>query len=85
MKKRRRSMPRSVVRSRHATLGNVLGLGGAMVGGRLVRDLLYETRPFEPAIAVSVAILLATFGVVAMIAPAVRAGRIDPAVTLRTE
>jgi putative ABC transport system permease protein len=66
-------------------LGSVLGVGGSMIGGRLVRDLLYETRPFEPAVAVSVTILLAILAVVAMIAPAVRAGRIDPAVTLRTE
>ena len=56
-----------------------------MIGGRLVRDLLYETRPFEPAVAVSVTILLAICAVVALIVPAVRAGRIDPAVTLRTE
>jgi ABC-type antimicrobial peptide transport system permease subunit len=66
-------------------LGSVLGLGGSMIGGRLVRDLLYETRPFEPVVAVSVAILVVIFGVVAMIAPAVRAGRIEPAVTLRSE
>jgi putative ABC transport system permease protein len=66
-------------------LGSVLGLGGSMIGGRLVRDLLYETRPFEPGVAVSVAILVVIFGVVAMIAPAVRAGRIEPAVTLRSE
>jgi hypothetical protein len=67
------------------SLGAVLGLGGAVIGGRLVRDLLYDTRTFEPTVVVSVTILLAVFAIVTMIAPALRAGRTDPAVTLRTE
>jgi putative ABC transport system permease protein len=67
------------------SLGAGLGFGGAVIGGRLVRDLLYDTRPFEPTVVVGVIMLLAAFAVVAMIAPAARAGRIDPAVTLRTE
>jgi hypothetical protein len=35
-------------------------LGGAFVGGKLVRDLLHETQPFEPAVADFVAVMLAT-------------------------
>jgi putative ABC transport system permease protein len=66
-------------------LGAVFGLTGAAIGGRLIRDLLYETRPFEPAVAGGIAIMLSILGVGAMIAPALRAGRVDPAVTLRTE
>ncbi len=66
-------------------LGATLGLGGAFVSGRLVRDLLYETQPFEPAVAVFVTVVLAALGVAAMMAPALRAGRIDPALTLRAE
>jgi putative ABC transport system permease protein len=67
------------------TLGAALGLGGAVIGGQLVRDLLYDSRPFEPTVVMTVVVLLAVFAVIAMIAPALRAGRIDPAVTLRTE
>jgi ABC-type antimicrobial peptide transport system permease subunit len=67
------------------TLGAVLGLGGAAIGGRLVRDLLYDTPPFEPVIVGGVTILLALSAVLAMIAPAVRAGSTDPALTLRSE
>jgi putative ABC transport system permease protein len=66
-------------------LGAALGLGGAFVSGRVVRDLLYETQPFEPAVAVLVTVVLAALGVAAMLAPALRAGRIDPALTLRAE
>ncbi len=67
------------------SLGAALGLGGAVIGGRLVRDLLYDTRPFEPIVVVGVTLLLAIFAVLTMIAPAWRAGSTDPAVTLRAE
>jgi putative ABC transport system permease protein len=66
-------------------LGSGLGLAGAVIGGRFVGDLLYQMRPFEPTVAVAVTIGLGLLGVGAMVAPALRAGRIDPAVTLRTE
>ena len=67
------------------SLGAALGLGGAVIGGRLVRDLLYDTRPFEPIVVFGVTMLLAIFAVLTMIAPALRAGSTDPAVTLRAE
>jgi ABC-type antimicrobial peptide transport system permease subunit len=65
--------------------GAVLGIGGAVVCGRVVRDLLYDTPPFEPVILGGVTCLVALFAVLTMIAPAVRAARTDPAVTLRAE
>jgi hypothetical protein len=60
------------------SLGAALGFGGAVIGGRLVRDLLYDTRPFEPIIVVGVTLLLAIFAILTMIAPAMRAGNTDP-------
>ena len=63
----------------------LLGIGGAIVCGRLVRELLYDTRPFEPIILGGVTCLLAAFAILTMIAPAMRAARTDPAVTLRSE
>ena len=65
--------------------GALLGIGGAIVCGRLVRELLYDTRPFEPIILGGVTCLLAAFAILTMIAPAMRAARADPAVTLRSE
>jgi len=65
--------------------GALLGIGGAIVCGRLVRELLYDTRPFEPIILGGVTCLLAAFAILTMIAPAMRAARTDPAVTLRSE
>lgn len=66
-------------------LGALLGLAGAYASGRFVQELLYETRPFDAGVVTSVIILLAALGTVAMIVPAWRAGRIDPAVTLRSD
>ena len=66
-------------------LGALLGLAGAYTCGRFVQELLYETRPFEASVVTSVTILLVALGTVATIVPAWRAGRIDPAVTLRTD
>jgi putative ABC transport system permease protein len=66
-------------------LGTLLGLAGAYAGGRFVQDLLYETPPFEVHVVTSVTVLLVALGTAAMIVPAWRAGRIDPAVTLRAD
>ncbi len=66
-------------------LGALLGLAGAYTCGRFVQELLYETRPFEASVITTITILLVALGTVAMIVPAWRAGRIDPAVTLRTD
>jgi putative ABC transport system permease protein len=66
-------------------LGVWLGLAGAYASGRVVQELLYETRPFEASVVASVTALLVALATAAMIVPAWRAGRIDPAVTLRTD
>ena len=66
-------------------LGISLGLAGAYTCGRFVQELLYQTRLFEASVVTSVTILLVALGTVATIVPAWRAGRIDPAVTLRTD
>ena len=65
-------------------LGALLGLAGAYTCGRVVQELLYKTRPVEASVVTSVTLLLVALSTVATIVPAWRAGRIDPAVTLRT-
>jgi putative ABC transport system permease protein len=66
-------------------VGTVLGLTGGLVAARLLRDLLFEERGSDPAVMVAVTLGLATLGLAAMIGPALRAGRTDPAVVLRSE
>jgi len=70
---------------RLAAGGMAIGTLLALVLGRLAGDLLYEVRPFEPAILASVAALLAATAALATLAPALRASRVDPLVALREE
>jgi ABC-type antimicrobial peptide transport system permease subunit len=59
------------------------GAAGIVVVARLVRDLLYGVRPFDPIVlGVSVLVLLAC-AAVALMVPVRRATRVDPIATLR--
>jgi putative ABC transport system permease protein len=83
--------PRELVRlivgegARIVVPGALLGLAGGVAAGRLIRELLFQVTPFEPAVLVAVSAGLAALGLLAMVGPARRAGRVDPAVALRTE
>ena len=63
----------------------LLGLGGAMVASRALVSLLYGVSRLDPATYLGVVVLLLAVSAAACWAPAWRAARIDPAVTLRTE
>ncbi|HTV56890.1 MAG TPA: ABC transporter permease [Terriglobia bacterium] len=68
-----------------AVLGSVLGLGGAAVATRLLRSLLFEVSPFDPAVfALAVACIIA-LALVSSLVPAYQAARVDPMVALRHE
>lgn len=68
-----------------AVIGIVLGVGAALVLGHLVASLLFETSPHDPTAMVVAALVLAVTATGAALLPAWRAGRVDPAVTLRAE
>jgi putative ABC transport system permease protein len=65
----------------------VVGLGfgmvGAMVVSRMMRGLLFGVTPSDPTTLVAVALLMVTIGVLACWIPAIRAARINPAITMR--
>ncbi|HSJ08504.1 MAG TPA: ABC transporter permease [Longimicrobiales bacterium] len=65
--------------------GLVLGIGGALLAARVMRGLLFGIAPWDPATFIGVAALMTTIGVGACWSPAVRAARIDPAVTMRSQ
>ncbi len=65
--------------------GLVLGLGGVYVASKALSALLYEVEPLDPLVLASVSALLLAVAVVAVLAPARRAIRIQPASTLRAE
>jgi len=68
-----------------ALLGLGVGLAASLEVGRLMRDLLYEIKPLDPAVFAAVAALLLAVAALACFLPARRASRMDPMEALRTE
>ncbi len=70
---------------RLVALGLALGLAGALAAARLIRSLLYNVEPQNPATIVAVMLLLAAGALAACLLPARRAVRVDPITALRYE
>ncbi len=65
--------------------GIAAGLLGAAALARAASALLFGVRPFDPRTLLASAVLLALVGFSAAALPALRAARVDPAITLRDE
>ena len=65
--------------------GIVMGLVLVIVGGRFVRNLLFEVAPTDPLTLGATILLLGTFALFASWIPARRAARVNPAEALRTD
>ena len=63
--------------------GLVLGLAGALAAGQLLRGMLYQASPADPAVLGAVVGLLAFTALAATVIPAFRATGGDPAAALR--
>jgi predicted permease len=70
---------------RPALIGLALGLAASAEASRLMRDMLYETRPLDPVVFASVSATLIFVAALACLVPAWRASRVDPMQALRTE
>jgi hypothetical protein len=66
-------------------LGGVVGLGAALVLARLLKSLLYNVGPHDPAIYAAVALLLALVALAATLIPARAAMKVEPVEALRYE
>lgn len=64
-------------------IGLGLGVGGALFATRLIRGLLFGVAPHDPVTLAGVAVMMAAVGIAACWLPALRAAKIDPAVTIR--
>jgi ABC-type antimicrobial peptide transport system permease subunit len=66
-------------------LGIGLGVAGAVVGGRVVRSVLFGVSTTDPAIMLAVCSTMALVGLGASLIPALRANRTDPVEALKAE
>jgi putative ABC transport system permease protein len=64
-------------------IGLALGVTAAFFGAQLIRGLLFGVAPHDPATFFGVAVMMAAIGIIACWVPALRAARIDPAITMR--
>ena len=68
-----------------AVAGVVLGVLGALGLAKVLATLLFEIKPSDPTTYIAVAGLLTLVAMAASCLPALRASRVDPAQTMRTE
>ena len=64
-------------------LGLLAGIAAAILSARVIRGLLFGVEPHDPTTMIVVAASMGVIGLVACWIPALRAARIDPAVTMR--
>ena len=85
------ALPRDVLRmvllggARLTLAGIAAGTGLALIVSHLMKSLLFEVSPQDPATIIGVAILLSTVALGASWIPAWRATRVDPIMALRYE
>jgi putative ABC transport system permease protein len=70
---------------RPALIGLALGMVASAGTSRIIRSMLYGTRPLDPAVFATVGAMLLGVGALACVVPAWRASRLDPMQALRTE
>jgi putative ABC transport system permease protein len=65
--------------------GVSLGVGAAFLATRTIESFLFQTTRNDPATLAAVAVVLALSGCLAAVVPAMRAAKVDPATSLRSE
>lgn len=70
---------------RVVAMGIAIGSVAALLLGRVMASLLFDTSPYEPAVLLGTALLLVFVAMLASIIPTLRALRVNPAITLSSE
>jgi ABC-type antimicrobial peptide transport system permease subunit len=68
-----------------AGIGLTLGLAAAFASTRLLTSMLFQIKPTDPLVYLSVVTLLGAVALVASYIPAWRASKIDPLTAIREE
>ncbi len=68
-----------------AGIGLAIGIPGAIAAGHFMASQLYGVRPWDPAVLVTTAVVLAVAAFVAAVVPARRAASVEPMRALRVE
>jgi putative ABC transport system permease protein len=66
-------------------LGTIAGVGGAMLASQVIQSFLFATAPNDPVTLATVAAGLGLVGCLSALVPSLRAAKIDPVASLRTE
>ncbi len=66
-------------------IGVAIGVAGALAFSRLVRTLLFNVAPSDPASYALTALLLIVVAAIACYVPARRAMRVDPLIAMQVE
>jgi hypothetical protein len=66
-------------------LGGVLGLGAALAATHLLKSLLFQVGPHDPALFAEASLLLSLVAIAATFIPAKKAMRVEPVAALRYE
>lgn len=66
-------------------IGIAIGIFGAIAAGRLIASLLYRVSAYDPVTFAGVIVIFVAISAMAAFVPAIRAARVDPAITLRYE
>ncbi|HZI41014.1 MAG TPA: FtsX-like permease family protein, partial [Gemmatimonadaceae bacterium] len=65
-------------------IGLTFGIAGSYFAAEVLRGLLFGVAPHDPTTFIGVALAMAAVGLGACWIPALRAARIDPAITMRS-
>jgi ABC-type lipoprotein release transport system permease subunit len=82
--------PRTIFRdvlaqgARLVVTGSLIGLGGGALLTRWIRGLLFEVSPADPLTIGAATLFLAAIALIATLAPARRATRVNPLIALRS-
>jgi putative ABC transport system permease protein len=66
-------------------IGLLVGLGGALVVGRIIQARLFQVSTWDPITLVLTGVIIAAVGLAACLIPTRRATKVDPIVALRAE